>query len=274
MTTLSLRQRPTVFGDDARRFWNLTWTLAVTEWRLRFYGSVLGVAWSIARPFLLLRRHLPRLHERRRPRRNRAPLPRRRAVRDGAVRLLRRDDERVPDLAAAPREPAAQDPLPAHGDPALGGGDGAAQPRPDAGAGVRVRAARRRDPALELARADPLIVLLATLAIGIGMLLAALYPRFRRRPDLGRHITDPLLRLARPVRRDARSGGLAEAVHAQPDRRDPDPGPARGDRPSAPTAAAIGGNALLLVPLAIVLGAFALGLWVFNREAPKVAERL
>ena len=25
-----------------RRLWSLTWTLAVTEWRLRFYGGFLG----------------------------------------------------------------------------------------------------------------------------------------------------------------------------------------------------------------------------------------
>ena len=39
--------------DERRRFWALTWTLAVTDWKLRFYGSVLGYFWSLARPFLL-----------------------------------------------------------------------------------------------------------------------------------------------------------------------------------------------------------------------------
>jgi len=28
------------------------------------------------------------------------------------------------------------------------------------------------------------------------------------------------------------------------------------------------------VPLALLLGSFALGLWVFNREAPRIAEEL
>ena len=36
----------------------------------------------------------------------------------------------------------------------------------------------------------------------------------------------------------------------------------------------IGGGARLLVPLALLLGSFALGLWVFNREAPRIAEEL
>jgi ABC-2 type transport system permease protein len=46
------RQRPHVVGSDLQRFWNLTWTLAATDFKLRFYGSVLGYAWTLARPFL------------------------------------------------------------------------------------------------------------------------------------------------------------------------------------------------------------------------------
>ena len=45
--------------------------------------------------------------------------------------------------------------------------------------------------------------------------------------------------------------------------------------PSAPTAAdAIGGGARLLIPLAVTVGVFALGFWVFAREAPRIAEEL
>jgi ABC-2 type transport system permease protein len=40
-----------VTGDEFRRLMNLTWTLAVTDWKLKFYGSVLGVFWSLVRPF-------------------------------------------------------------------------------------------------------------------------------------------------------------------------------------------------------------------------------
>ena len=36
---------------DFRRFLALMWTLAVTDWKLRFYGSVLGYVWQLARPF-------------------------------------------------------------------------------------------------------------------------------------------------------------------------------------------------------------------------------
>jgi ABC-2 type transport system permease protein len=45
--------------------------------------------------------------------------------------------------------------------------------------------------------------------------------------------------------------------------------------PDAPTAAtAMGGEARLLLPLAIVAAVFALGLWVFARETPRIAENL
>ena len=46
------QQRPSVVGADLRRFWSLTWTLAATDYKLRFYGSVLGYVWMLARPFL------------------------------------------------------------------------------------------------------------------------------------------------------------------------------------------------------------------------------
>ena len=44
---------PTALGGDAARFWRLTWTLAVTNFKLRFYGSALGYLWQLMRPLLL-----------------------------------------------------------------------------------------------------------------------------------------------------------------------------------------------------------------------------
>ncbi len=40
-------------GHDVsfRRALALAWTLAVTDWKLRFYGSALGAIWTLARPF-------------------------------------------------------------------------------------------------------------------------------------------------------------------------------------------------------------------------------
>jgi ABC-2 type transport system permease protein len=44
---------PTALGTDAKRFWRLAWTLAVTDFKLRFFGSALGYLWTLMRPLLL-----------------------------------------------------------------------------------------------------------------------------------------------------------------------------------------------------------------------------
>ncbi len=46
------RYGPDAFGDDLRRFVNLTWTLATTDFKLIYFGSVLGYVWSLVRPLL------------------------------------------------------------------------------------------------------------------------------------------------------------------------------------------------------------------------------
>jgi ABC-2 type transport system permease protein len=45
-------QRPSLLGSDFKRFCSLLWTLAATDYKLRFYGSVLGYLWTLARPFM------------------------------------------------------------------------------------------------------------------------------------------------------------------------------------------------------------------------------
>jgi ABC-2 type transport system permease protein len=44
---------PSALGSDPRQFWHLAWTLAVTDFKLRFFGSVLGYLWTLMRPLLL-----------------------------------------------------------------------------------------------------------------------------------------------------------------------------------------------------------------------------
>ena len=46
-----LASAPSASASDVGRFVSLTWTLAVTDWKLRFYGSVLGYVWTLVRPF-------------------------------------------------------------------------------------------------------------------------------------------------------------------------------------------------------------------------------
>ncbi len=44
---------PSALGSDPRRLWQLTWTLAKTEFKLAFFGSALGYLWQLMRPLLL-----------------------------------------------------------------------------------------------------------------------------------------------------------------------------------------------------------------------------
>jgi ABC-2 type transport system permease protein len=44
---------PSALTDDWRRFWHLTYNIARNEFKLRFFGSVLGYLWQVVRPLLL-----------------------------------------------------------------------------------------------------------------------------------------------------------------------------------------------------------------------------
>lgn len=44
---------PSALGSDWRRFARLTWALALTDFRLRFFGSALGYLWQLMRPLML-----------------------------------------------------------------------------------------------------------------------------------------------------------------------------------------------------------------------------
>ena len=44
---------PSAFGGEPRRFVNLTWMLAYTDFKLRFFGSALGYLWQLMRPLML-----------------------------------------------------------------------------------------------------------------------------------------------------------------------------------------------------------------------------
>lgn len=46
-------QGPRAVTDDWRRFWHLAFNLATTQWKLRFFGSALGYLWQLVRPLLL-----------------------------------------------------------------------------------------------------------------------------------------------------------------------------------------------------------------------------
>lgn len=44
---------PRAFTGEWRRFWHLVFNTAVAQWKLRFFGSALGYLWQLVRPLLL-----------------------------------------------------------------------------------------------------------------------------------------------------------------------------------------------------------------------------
>jgi ABC-2 type transport system permease protein len=44
---------PGALAGDWRRFWHLTFNIALVQWKLRFFGSALGYLWQLVRPLLL-----------------------------------------------------------------------------------------------------------------------------------------------------------------------------------------------------------------------------
>jgi ABC-2 type transport system permease protein len=121
-----------------------------------------------------------------------------------------------------------------------------------------------------------LITLIAIFATGLGMLLSALYVRYRDMLPIW-EVTNQILFYASAVLYVATSvpakyqdyllcnplaAIFTQMRHAVVD-------------PSAPTVTEVFSNgALVLIPLGVIFGVFALGFWFFERESPKVAENL
>lgn len=274
--TRSTGNGPFAVGNDLRRFWNLTYTLAITDFKLRFFGSALGYLWSLMRPLLLFGvlyvvfttvvkvgsgvRFYPAylitaivlwtyFAE---------------ATSASVTALTNRES-----LLRKMRFPRLVVPLSVALTTFFNLAANLVAVLVFALAvGVR--------PHLSWLEMPALIVLLVILVTGIAMLLSALYVRYR---DV-QPIWDVLLQalfygspviyvvtLATGTLRTILMCNPMGAILTQMRHAFIDP-----LAPSAATAA--GGYAVLLVPLAIVLGVFALGLFVFNRELPRFAENL
>lgn len=52
-TSLREMKGPAALGGGWKRFWSLTWMVAVTEFRLSYFGSVLGYLWTLMRPLMM-----------------------------------------------------------------------------------------------------------------------------------------------------------------------------------------------------------------------------
>jgi len=269
---------PAAFSGDWRHFVNLTRTLAVTEFKLKFFGSVLGYLWQLMRPLMLFGvlyvvfTQLVRFGGS--------------EVRFYPIVLLTGiviytffaeatgnavacvlDRESLVRKIQFPRLviPLAVV-LTSCFNLAL---NLCAVFVFMLASGVELRLSWLELPALLLA--------LSVLCTGIAMLLSALFVRFRDIRPIWEVVlqmafyaspvfyaieTIPSERIQHALMLSPLGAILQQVRHAVID-------------PGAPSAAAAaGGWELLLVPSAIVIGVFALGLWVFNREAPRIAEEL
>jgi ABC-2 type transport system permease protein len=124
-----------------------------------------------------------------------------------------------------------------------------------------------------------LIVLIGLLAVGIGMLLSALYVRFRDVQPIwdvfvqALFYVSPVIYVATQYKSYVRVA-LANPIAAILTQMHYAWIGGDASHPVHSAAQEIGGGIRLLIPLGIILGVFALGWWVFNREAPRIAENL
>jgi ABC-2 type transport system permease protein len=267
---------PSALGDDLRRFVNLTVTLAVTDFKLRFFGSALGYVWTLMRPLLLFGVLYFVFTEVVRFGDDIENYPSYLLVSimlftffsettsRGVASLVEREN-----LLRKVRFPRLVIPLSV-----------ALNALFNLGLNMIVVfvfvLASGIEPRWSWLELVPLILLLIVFAVGVTMLLSALYVRYRDMQPIW-EVALQMLFYASPViyvaetlpdsiQKEAMANPLAAVLtqmrHALVD-------------PSAPTAGdVIGGDARLLIPLAIVVGVFALGVWVFMREAPRIAENL
>jgi ABC-2 type transport system permease protein len=276
-TPAPIRYRgPSAVGDDLRRFVALTFTLAVTDFKLRFFGSALGYLWTLMRPLLLFGvlyvvfTEIVKFG---------AGVPHYPVVlltslvlftyfsettTRGVVSLIEREN-----LLRKMRFPRMVIPLSV----ALHALFNLALNLIVVvifilASGIRPRA--------EWLLLIPLVVLLVAFASGVTMLLSALYVRYRDIQPIWEVVLQmlfygsPIIYVAATYPDSVENLAMAnpiaaittEARHILID-------------PNAPTAAeAIGGTVWLLVPLGVILLVATLGFWVFTREAPRIAEEL
>ena len=267
---------PTAFGDDVRHFINLTFTLAVTEWKLRFFGSVLGYLWTLMRPLLLFGvlyivfTHVVRVG---------SNIPHypvyllesivlfqffADSTSQGLQSLLQRES-----LLRKMRFPRMVIPLSVVLTNLFNLGMNSL-------AVLVFVLANGIHPRWTWLLVPILVLALIVLATGAAMLTSALYVRFRDLAPIWEIVlqvsfyASPILYVISRVPSDFQHPLAANPlgmVMTQMRKWVIDP--------SAPSAAdAIGGSLKLLIPIGVIFGVFALGFWVFQRETPHIAENL
>jgi ABC-2 type transport system permease protein len=270
------RAAPTALGDDIRQFLNLTFTLAVTEWKLRFFGSVLGYVWTLMRPLLLFGvlylvfSHVVRVG---------TDIPHypvyllesivmfqffADSTSQGLQSLLQRES-----LLRKMRFPRMVIPLSVVLTNLFN-------------LGMNLIAvfifvlASGIEPRWTWLFVPVLVLALIVLATGAAMLTSALYVRFRDLAPIWEIVlqiafyASPVLYVISKVPSEFQHPLAANPlgmVMTQMRKWVIDP--------NAPSAAeAIGGSAKLLIPIGVIVAVFGIGFWVFQRETPHIAENL
>jgi ABC-2 type transport system permease protein len=287
------RYGPGAFGDDVRRFVSLTYTLAATDFKLIYFGSVLGYIWSLIRPLLffgvlyvvftkifkvgsgtphysvelLLAIILWTFFLQ-----STSGCVQCLLAREGLLRKMRFPRLVVPIAVML----TALFQLATNFIPVL-----------------IFAVASGVQPRLTWLLLPVIVGLFAMLAVGIGMLLSVLYIRFRDILPIW-DVTSQILFYASPIiypvwyyDKNPKTGEamahlhltlLAKLLMVNPvaalvaeGRR----ALVAGQQNVNPSASyALGGTVKALIPVAIIAVVFALGVWVFNREAPRISENL
>jgi ABC-2 type transport system permease protein len=126
----------------------------------------------------------------------------------------------------------------------------------------------------------PIVFALVAFATGIGMLLSALYVRYRDVQPIWEVITQawfycsPVMYVATEYGKRFASGFQHIALINPIATLLTQMGHTFIDPNAFPAAATVGGVVPVMIALAIIPATFALGWWVFTREAPLVAENL
>jgi ABC-2 type transport system permease protein len=266
---------PSAFGDDLHRFLILTVTLARVEFKLRYFGSVLGYLWSLVRPllfFLVLYLVFTHVFHFGKDVQH-YPVYLLTAIMlwtyfvdttsGGVKSLVKRED-----LLRKVRFPRLVIPLSVSVTAAFNLAISSIVV-------ISFALASGVTPQLSWLQMPFLALLVAMLAIGLGMMLSVLYVRFRDVDPIwdvaiqigfylcpiiytaGQYKGLVRIAMANPV-----AAILTQMLHAFVD-------------PSQPNVAVwIGGAVRLLIPVGIIIAVFVGGLWFFSREAPRVAENL
>lgn len=278
-TTAYHMRGPSALGGDPSRFWHLTTMLAVTDFKLRFFGSFLGYLWSLMRPLLLFSvlyvvfSHIVRLG---------ATIHHYPVLLLTAVVLYEYFSEAtgnaVPsvlsreNLVRKIQFPRMVIPLSV----TLESSFNLLLNFVVVFAFLFATGVSVQWRWIEL---PFLLALLAVLATGVSMLVSALYVFFRDISPIWEVILRALFYatpVIYPIEQISRKHEqLAHVVMCNPLAAIIQQVRYAVIDPSAPSAGkAIGGEALLLIPLGIIVGVFVLGLLVFNRMAPQIAEEL